>query len=190
MEQFHNTSYGKNILIDDNGTKATRTKDCFFGTVFGAQPLKPFQPVSVEVTSEADEWDGRLRYGFININPQKIKLNSNNPYYMTELLNTGQVRVRKLPYEVSKVGHTLSYYYTPTRKIFVSFNGTPSVVTSSGDWRGKVDFCKPVWPILDLYAGTKAIKIVQGIYAFPSVLLFFIPVMIFMIFSNMIAVKT
>ncbi|XP_033126532.1 protein neuralized-like, partial [Anneissia japonica] len=153
--QFHSV-HGKNIELSQDATCAVRTSSFNYGILFGKEPTKPDQKVTVEITNVISGWSGGLRYGFTNVDPSTHAADNLPPYAIPNLSSKPQYHAVSLSEKHAAKGTRLSYYYTSQNTCVTFINNKPFKTENMS----KIDVTKPVWLLLDVYGCTKGIKAV------------------------------
>ncbi|KAK4037107.1 neuralized-like protein 2 isoform X1 [Daphnia magna] len=164
--RFH-SHHGSNIVLGENNTVAYRKASFANGLVFSERSLKPGEVFFVKITQTELGWNGHLRLGLTQLDPNTF---FDLPLISFDLLPLGQTWVFsifkagnedsevRLP---SEVGSLIGLHYKPYNDLFAHLH-----LIVDGVDRGVVESdipynSKPLFVVADIYGTTKEIQIRQ-----------------------------
>ncbi|XP_033637020.1 uncharacterized protein LOC117297937 [Asterias rubens] len=161
--RFHPRCHGSNIELTEEDTRATRVNSFSHAIVYSNRPLSAGQKISFEFCKYETCWNGALRAGLTNRNPDSIDPGA-LPQYL--LPNPTEQHVpgtwaKPLPEDKAKTENLFSFFYTEERVVQFFINNEHLQQYEIPD--NSVDISKPVWVVLDLYGWTVSIRCVQPI---------------------------
>ena len=171
--KFH-PHHGSNIVLDENNTVAYRKASFANGLVFSERSLKPGEIFLLEITQTELGWNGNLRLGLTQLDPNTFfplpliscDLQELQPIGQTWVFSLMKQRTDdtnedsqiRLPSEVgSQVGVVFKPYDNLFAHIHLIINGVDQGVVKS-----QVPYhLSPLYAIADVYGTTKEIRIRQ-----------------------------
>ncbi|XP_072051354.1 uncharacterized protein [Amphiura filiformis] len=164
--KFHSKCHGRNIILSEGATVATRIASFGHGIVFGDRPVEPGEKITIEIKSAQSGWSGALRFGFTNHNPDTIDPKSLPKYAIPDLIGKPGYWASDVRDENRiKTGITLFYLYTAENTVKYSTDG--QVWERVENFKKKtfvnVNTDEPMWPLIDVYGNTTSVKLVAGL---------------------------
>jgi len=149
---FHSKTFGQNIRLEDNGSKAIRHASFDHGVTFTHQPININERIHLKIidVDETRQWCGSLAIGFTQIDPSSIP-QAELP--KSALPNLGQSLknsyVRRL-YETLTKQLCIIFYYNPDGAYYI-LDGQEKEICKN------IDIKKPLWGVIDIYGNVKGV---------------------------------
>ena len=157
--RFHPRCHGANIQLSEEDTRATRINGFSHAIVYSNRSLASGQKISFEFCIYETCWNGALRVGLTNRNPDSIDPATLPQYLLPNLTELPGTWAKSLPEDKAKTENLFSLFYTKERVVQFLINN--EYLQQYELLEGSVDVSKPVWVILDLYGLTVSIRCVQ-----------------------------
>ncbi|XP_038056276.1 uncharacterized protein LOC119728209 [Patiria miniata] len=158
---FHPRCHGANIQLSKDGTTATRVNGFSHAIVFSSEPLEPGRRVSFEFCKYETCWNGALRVGLTNRNPDGLDPGALPQYLLPNLTDLPGSWAKSVPESKAKTENLFSLFYTRERVVQFFINNEHLQQYQLP--QGSVDVNRPVWVILDLYGWTVSLRCIQPI---------------------------
>ena len=155
---FH-TTHGKNIVLSPNRKLATRSGSFCNAIVFTHRPLRPQDPLHLQLIQSTQGWSGVIRLGFSCHCPDRLKPHMLPKYACPDLTVKPGYWVKALRETLAANGNVLSFFVNSRGEVYYSINGEPYHMFFNG-----VDVSKPLWALIDVYGNTTGIRIVGECY--------------------------
>ncbi|KAG8230350.1 hypothetical protein J437_LFUL000621 [Ladona fulva] len=167
------TCFGKNILLRDENTAATRIRSFNNGLLFSATPLEPEELFEVQIKEVASQWSGSLQIGvvsFTSSNSNEPLLPSNLPATISELnAETWYIQGS----EVKHNGSTLHFNFCPDLDWVApgdrvglkccADNSLRFFLNSEDLGVAATNINKPIYAVIDLYGSTESVSITSSV---------------------------
>ncbi|MEJ1273153.1 neuralized E3 ubiquitin protein ligase 4 [Cricetulus griseus] len=151
--RFHSTC-GKNVTLEEDGTRAVRLAGYAHGLVFSTKELKAEEVFEVKVEELDEKWAGSLRLGLTTLAPEEMGPGAGNgpglPPSLPELRT-------KTTWMVSscEVGSRVGIRRGTDDTMHILVDGEDMGPAATG-------IAKNVWAVLDLYGPVRSVSIVSS----------------------------
>ncbi|XP_022105446.1 uncharacterized protein LOC110987214 isoform X2 [Acanthaster planci] len=159
--RFHSHCHGANIQLSEDGNTATRVSGFSHAIVFSNGPLEPGRRVSFEFCKYETCWNGALRAGLTNHNPDGLDPGALPQYLLPNLTELPGTWAKSIPESKAKTENLFSLFYTRERVVQFLINNEHLQQYQLPE--GSLDIKRPVWVILDLHGWTVSIRCIQPI---------------------------
>ncbi|XP_072050350.1 protein neuralized-like [Amphiura filiformis] len=161
--KFHSTCHGKNIILSEGSTVATRIGSFDHGIVFGDRPVALGEKVTIEIESTSSDWGGALHFGFTNHNPDTIDPKALPKDAFRELAKKPGYWVSAVTNEsLVKAGVKFSYFYNAENIVRCS-RVVADHVKHPIAFAKLIKSREPIWPLIDVYGNTTSVKLAAGL---------------------------
>ncbi|XP_041520576.1 neuralized-like protein 4 isoform X1 [Microtus oregoni] len=171
--RFHNTC-GKNVTLEEDGTRAVRVAGYAHGLVFSTKELKAEEVFEVKVEELDEKWAGSLRLGLTTLAPEEMGPGAGSgpglPPSLPELRTKSTWMVSSC--EVRRDGHLQRMNYGRNLErlgvgsrvgIRRGADDTMHVLVDGEDMGpAATGIAKNVWAVLDLYGPVRSVSIVSS----------------------------
>ncbi|KAK7804745.1 hypothetical protein U0070_023011 [Myodes glareolus] len=171
--RFHNTC-GKNVTLEEDGTRAVRVAGYAHGLVFSTKELKAEEVFEVKVEELDEKWAGSLRLGLTTLAPEEMGPGAGSgpglPPSLPELRTKSTWMVSSC--EVRRDGHLQRMNYGRNLErlgvgsrvgIRRGADDTMHILVDGEDMGpAATGIAKNVWAVLDLYGPIRSVSIVSS----------------------------
>ncbi|XP_071449160.1 neuralized-like protein 4 [Hetaerina americana] len=166
--------HGKNIVLRDENTTATRVRSFNNGLVFSATPLEPEELFEIQIKEVASQWSGSLQIGVVTFVPYS---NSSEPVVPNNLpASIGGLSAETWYIQGSEVKHngsTLHYNFCPDLdwvapgdRVGLKCCADKSLrffLNSEDLGVAATNINKPIYAVIDLYGSTESVSITSSV---------------------------
>ncbi|XP_076353076.1 uncharacterized protein LOC143248537 isoform X1 [Tachypleus tridentatus] len=151
--KFHSV-HGRNIEIEDGGTRAIRNASFCDAITFGNKPLSINSRISIQLHA-CEEWSGALRLGVTSHDPSSLASSMLPRFACQEFFSKEGFWARPVPEEWAVEGNRLTFYINNQGYFHLFVNNEHKGALLSG-----LPVKEQLWPILDLYGTTVSIRFI------------------------------
>ncbi len=151
--------HGVNIILDSGNFIARREKSYSDGICFINRPYSIGEHIKIEVLEVEKQWKGTLSIGFTVENPYKYFVGKSVPRFVCPNLTVKPgFWIVQLEDEEINASSTVEFWLDRDGKAYYKVDKNPQKILLE-----KVQTSKPLWVLLDVYAQTKAVQIIQSV---------------------------
>lgn len=149
---FHEKTFGVNIRIENNATKAVRHTSFDHGITFTDRPININERIHLKIleVDETRQWCGSLAIGFTQVDPNTINQEDLPKSALPNLSLMNKFSYVKRLYETLSKQLCIVFYYNPEGAYFI-LDGQEQDISRN------IDIKKPLWAVMDIYGNVKAV---------------------------------
>ncbi|XP_022257506.1 uncharacterized protein LOC106473351, partial [Limulus polyphemus] len=151
--KFHSV-HGRNVELEDGGTRAIRNASFCDAITFGNKPLSINSRISIQLNA-CEEWSGALRLGVTSHDPSLLAPSMLPRFACQEFFSKEGFWARPVPEEWAGDDNKLTFYINNQGYFHVFVNNEHKGALLSG-----LPVKEQLWPVLDLYGITVSIKFI------------------------------
>ncbi|CAF1291469.1 unnamed protein product [Adineta steineri] len=149
---FHQVTFGQNIRLENNASKAVRYTSFDHGITFTDKPVNINERIHLKIVEvdETRQWCGSLAIGFTQVDPNTIQQEDLPKSALPNLSSTNNFSYVKRLYETLTKQLCIIFYYNPEGAYFI-LDGREQDISKN------IDIKKPLWAVIDIYGNVKAV---------------------------------
>ena len=153
---FHQV-HGKNVKLSEDGRRGTRDEQSFCdGLVLTNRPIIVNQKVQVRILKLSSLWNGEMRFGFTNVDPDSLHNKNQKDLGLTKFFYPDLTKLltnqKEGYWAFSMTEHSLKlndllfFYFDQDGRVHYGVNGT-----YSGKLIDELEMTSPLWAMIDIY---------------------------------------